>query len=217
MATHLAFCPNSRHPEDEICNCINQEFDIAVAAKPTLSLPSTPSAGSTRSKRSIWSDDEGSSSDSGHDQKRVKSRSLSPFFSRIRSFREIDAFLYPPGGLLVDKTQWIIDLPQEFRYLVLRPPQFGKSMFLSALCHFYDIHGAKHFDERFGSLAVVTQAPTPVPHSQHLCLSFNLSDFWVCSTLTEIMSDLPKQISHVLDSFLIEYAGSSSSPIHKLT
>ncbi|KAF8199908.1 hypothetical protein K438DRAFT_1933215 [Mycena galopus ATCC 62051] len=99
-----------------------------------------------------------------------------------------------------------MDFPDKFQYLVLRPPQFGKTMLISMLYHFYDIHGANQFAERFGSLAVVTKASTPVRHSQHLCLSFNLLDFWVCSDRTDLVSDLPNQISHVLDSFLIKYA-----------
>ncbi|KAJ7267599.1 hypothetical protein B0H12DRAFT_116777 [Mycena haematopus] len=194
------------HPGVEICDCFEPEFDIVVAPKPNLSLPSTPSTESTRSKRSLWSTDEGSNSDSERDQKRVKTRSLSPFLPHTRGFADRDAFLCPPGNLFVDKTQCITDLPDKFQYLVLRPPQFGKTMFLSTLYHFYDIHGAKQFDERFGSLAVVTKAAAPVLHNQHLCLSFNLSDFWVGSTLADVAYNLPNRISHILDLFLIEYA-----------
>ncbi|KAJ7879638.1 hypothetical protein B0H14DRAFT_3129698 [Mycena olivaceomarginata] len=107
----------------------------------TLSLQaSTPSAGFTGSKRSIWSDDE-DSSDSEHDRKRVKMHPLAHFMPRSNSFRAIDAFIHLPSNLYVDKTRSIMDLPDKFQHLVLRPPQFGKTMFLSTLYHFYDIHG----------------------------------------------------------------------------
>ncbi|KAJ7354713.1 hypothetical protein DFH08DRAFT_804578 [Mycena albidolilacea] len=169
----------------------------------TLSLqPSTPSTGSTGSKRSIWSDDE-DSSDSEHDRKRVKMHPLAHFMPHSNSFRAIDAFIHLPRNLYVDKTKSIMDLPDKFQHLVLRPPQFGKTMFLSTLYHFYNIHGVQHFAERFGSLAVVTEASTPIPHSQHLCLSFNLSNLPVCSDRAEIGSELTDQIGLVLDYFLM--------------
>jgi hypothetical protein len=79
-------------------------------------------------------------------------------------------------------------------------------MLLSTLYHFYDIHGAKRFDKRFGSLAVVTKASAPVSHSQHLCLSFNLSDIRGGLARTRISSRLTNQIASVLDFFLIQYA-----------
>ncbi|KAJ7879639.1 hypothetical protein B0H14DRAFT_1607913 [Mycena olivaceomarginata] len=187
------------------------------ARNSNLSLPSTPSTGSTRSKRSLWSDDEESSSDIEHDQKRAKTRSLSPF-SPYRSFADVDVFLYPPGNLLVDKTGCIIEFPDRFQYLVLRPPQFGKTMLLSTLHHFYDIHGTKRFDKRFGSLAVVAKASTPVLHSQHLCLFFNLSDISVDSARISILAHLTSQIGAVLDFFLIQYAQELelSNPAHYL-
>ncbi|KAJ7267594.1 hypothetical protein B0H12DRAFT_1097919 [Mycena haematopus] len=194
------------HPGVEICDCFEPEFDTVIAPKPNLSLPSTPSTESTRSKRSFWSDDEESSSDNGRDQKRVKTRSLSPFLSRLYRFGDINPFLRASENLFVDKTKCIIDLPDKFQYLVLRPPQFGKTMFLSTLYHFYDIHGAREFDERFGSLAVVTKAATPVPHSQHLCLSFHLSDLLVDLYCTDIMSQLANEVSLVLTTFLTKYA-----------
>ncbi|KAJ7879640.1 hypothetical protein B0H14DRAFT_2709555 [Mycena olivaceomarginata] len=90
------------------------------------------------------------------------------------------------------------------RHLVLRPPQFGQTMFLSTLYYFYDIHGAPTFRWRFGSLAVVTEASTPIPHSQPLCLSFNLP----CRNCVR-MTD---QIGLVLDYFLISMLRSSGYP-----
>ncbi|KAJ6498844.1 hypothetical protein C8R45DRAFT_1071531 [Mycena sanguinolenta] len=217
--THFASCPNSMDPGVEICDCFKRLFNSDADTKPNLLLPSTPSTvfsrstrttrsstGSTRSKRSLWSDDEESGSDSERDAKRAKTRSLLPFVSRVRSVGTIDAFIDPPGNLLVDKTESILNLPDKFQFLFLRPPQFGKTMFLSTLYHFYDFQGADQFDQRFGSLAVVTKAPTPVRHSQHLCLCFHFSDLPVCSYPANMASRLSNQISFVLNLFLIKYA-----------
>ncbi|KAF7357781.1 hypothetical protein MVEN_00824100 [Mycena venus] len=208
-ATVQVTCP-------EIYDCIQAEFPSGMRSELTvseshatnMSLPSTPSAGCSRSKRSfVWSDDEESISDSEPDQKRIKQRSFFiPSQNRLRLFRDIDAFIDSPGHPFVDKTKCIIDLPSKFQRLILRPPRFGKTMFLSTLYHFYDIHGAKLFDRRFGSLAVVTQASAPVPHSQHLSLSFDLSEIRVFSDLAGIGTQLANQISFVLDMFLIKYA-----------
>ncbi|KAF7376542.1 hypothetical protein MSAN_00070300 [Mycena sanguinolenta] len=203
---HVASCPNSINPGVEICDCFKPQFDIGLDTKLIFLPPSSPSPGSTSSKRSFRWDENESSSDGERGQKRVKRRSLSPFLPHSRAFRAIDAFLHPPSDLFIDKTKRIIDLPDKFQCLVLRPPQFGKTMFLSTLYHFYDKHGTEQFNKRFGFLDVVTKAATPVQHNQHLCLSFDLSVFWVSSALTVIASRLKNQISHVLDSFLIEYA-----------
>jgi hypothetical protein len=120
--------------------------------------------------------------------------------------REIDAFVYPPPGHpFVDKTECILHLPDKFQYLLLRPPRFGKTTFLSTLYHYYDIHAASHFDDLFGSLAVVTKSPI-VTHSQHLSLSFSLSTIRVYSDLKGIASQLTNQISFALSMFLIKYA-----------
>ncbi|KAJ6494932.1 hypothetical protein DFH09DRAFT_1205999 [Mycena vulgaris] len=185
--------------------------DFSDSEPTSSSPPSTPSTGSIRSKRAWPSDGEQSSSDSEPDQKRVKTRSSSPTPDHhLRLPQPDDDFLdfcEHRGTAFVDKTQCIPQLPDRFQCLLLRPPRFGKTTFLSTLNHYYDIRGAKHFARRFGSLAVVTEAPDAnLRHSQHLCLSFNLSDVYVHSNITEIASQLADQIAFVLCVFLITYA-----------
>ncbi|KAK7005936.1 hypothetical protein R3P38DRAFT_3040467, partial [Favolaschia claudopus] len=104
-------------------------------------------------------DESDSDTDSDREQKRAKTRPR-PHSPPLPD----DQFLDPRGGLYVDKTACITGLPDEFQYLVLRPPQFGKTSFLSTLYHFYDEPW------RFGSLAVASASPTIVPHNQHLAL-----------------------------------------------
>ncbi|KAF8216149.1 hypothetical protein K438DRAFT_1954800 [Mycena galopus ATCC 62051] len=53
---------------------------------------------------------------------------------------------------------------------------------------------------------VVTKAATTIRHSQHMCLFFNPSDLFVCLYRSDIASGLTKQISFVLNLFLIKYA-----------
>ncbi|KAF7357795.1 AAA-ATPase-like domain-containing protein [Mycena venus] len=199
-------------------------------AKHSSSRPYTPSTGSSPSstgsnlsKRSwTWSYDEASNSESEPDLKRVNRRSTSPISvapssgrlslassDHLRLPRERDDFLDfldRPETTFVDKTQCILDLPDKFQCLLLRPPRFGKTTLLSTLHHYYDIHAAEHFDERFGSLAVVVKASNPAPrHNHHLCLSFNLSAVGVYSDIKDSASQLSDQISHVLNVFLIKY------------
>ncbi|KAJ7435834.1 Peroxin-3-domain-containing protein [Mycena galericulata] len=187
---------------------------------PPSSPPSTASTGSTGSKRAwLWSDDEESSSDSEPDQKRVRRRSLSPIPDRFstngfghhlrlpRIFDDFLDFCDRPRTAFVDKTQCLLHLPDRFRYLLLRPPKFGKTAFLSALSCFYDIHGAEQFMEYFGPLAVAKDASPDDPrHSQHLCLSLTLSDVRVHVELEELADRLTSTFALELKLFLVKYA-----------
>ncbi|KAJ7141326.1 hypothetical protein C8R44DRAFT_866960 [Mycena epipterygia] len=185
-------------------------------AEPTASPPSTPSTGSTRSKRAcLSSDEEDPNSDSEPDQKRARTSSITssrrPYLNddHLRLPRIGDDFVDffdRPGTAFVDKTECILQLPDKFRYLLLRPPRFGKTTLLSTLNQFYDIHRAKQFIKHFGSLAVLTKAPATIPqHNHHLCLSFNLSDLRFYD-VADIRSELAGEISLVLRKFLTKYA-----------
>ncbi|KAJ7162038.1 hypothetical protein C8R46DRAFT_1103300 [Mycena filopes] len=215
-------CDGTRH---ELGYCPHAAIVVANKSenkdtKLTLSPPSTPSTGSTRSKRSwIWSDDEDSSSESEPSlKKRAKRRSLSPI-SAIRSAgrsSSVDQLPHLPSHSadfmdlrnassndIVDKTQCLLDLPNKFRCLLLRPPRFGKTVLLSTLYHYYDVHGAQHFSDRFGTLAAKTSDPDT---RQHLCLSFDLFRLRVYSDIGGISTQLSNQISFTLTLFLIKYA-----------
>ncbi|KAJ6454468.1 hypothetical protein C8R47DRAFT_1083128 [Mycena vitilis] len=178
-------------------------------------------AGANRSKRCwLWSDDEEEEEEKESfpddpDYKRARRRSPSPTSPCSldvpphlpRSRDDFLAFRTTPGTVFVDKTKCILGLPSKFRCLLLRPPRFGKTTFLSTLYHYYDIHGADDFSHRFGSLAVTKTSDSTPPHSQHLCLSFNLAQILVVySDLPSITSQLIGKILFVLDLFLDKYA-----------
>ncbi|KAJ7225372.1 hypothetical protein GGX14DRAFT_693402 [Mycena pura] len=168
--------------------------------------PSSPSVGSKRSW--IWSDGEDSDGDSEYSYKRLRRQSSSdrPRIYLPRSDDTFINFCNLPGTVFVDKTQCISLLPDRFRYVLLRPPRFGKSTLLTTLLEYYDIHGANRFAERFGSLAVVTQGPqSAARHSQHLCLSFNLGSFSVYSSVAEFTACLTSKIYFVLGLFVARY------------
>ncbi|KAJ7091891.1 hypothetical protein B0H15DRAFT_179269 [Mycena belliarum] len=187
-----------------------------LSSSPSLSpLPaggsSTRSIGSKRDRSSLWSDDEEAYSDFELDRKRVKSRSPStPLNHHLRLPRWGEAFgeLHDdPGITFADKTQRIPELPDKYQYLLLRPPQFGKSLFLSALYHYYDIHEAKHFSRRFGFLPVVTESPDLAPrHNQHLCLSFDLSHIVISSDIGLLKLRLSSKLYCPLGNFVDRYA-----------
>ncbi|KAK7020300.1 AAA-ATPase-like domain-containing protein [Favolaschia claudopus] len=182
------------------------------------SSPSSSSGSSSTGKRS-WSETSSSASDTG--SKRVKRHAhsvVSPFTSSDRSSlvssdlrlvlpRNSDGFndfCAQSDVVFIDKKSCILELPERFRYLLLRPPQFGKSAFLSTLSEYYNIQGADEFQEHFKNLSVSTQA---VPHrSQHLSLTFALSDIDAMGDIDDIGAQLDFQIINALDGFLIEYA-----------
>jgi hypothetical protein len=73
-------------------------------------------------------------------------------FEKIRT----DNYVY------VDKTRFIEQMENEstdFHFLI-RPRKFGKTLFLSALEHYYDIRFADKFDQLFGNL-YIGKNPTP--------------------------------------------------------
>ncbi|KAJ7045976.1 hypothetical protein C8F04DRAFT_455726 [Mycena alexandri] len=115
-------------------------------------------------------------------------------------------FLDLRNGPFVDKTQSLLHLPKKFRWLLLRPPRFGKTVFMSTLDYYCDVQGAKHFAERFRALAVSARTPNAVPDHQHLCLLFDLAHFWAHSDIIRTSTQLSNEISFTLNLFLIKYA-----------
>ncbi|KAJ7653304.1 hypothetical protein DFH06DRAFT_1205271 [Mycena polygramma] len=198
----------------------------------TAMPPSSPgSSSSGRSKRSWdWSDAEAGSG-SGHDRKRARTRSLSPPTSLDTSFSSenpstkqpilssLDSRLRlplpeydfgktftEPVFAWVDKSYSIFKLPDQFRYLLLRPPRFGTTAFLSTLEHYYDMHKAANFSKAFES-AVATKDPSGEQnHNQHLFLSFQLSQFAILSDLENFVDSFNGHIVAALHCFVEEYA-----------
>ncbi|KAJ7272689.1 hypothetical protein B0H12DRAFT_1091554, partial [Mycena haematopus] len=161
---------------------------------------STPPPSSKRSWPWDDADEEDSSSGSEPDRKRAKTP-LSPisFGSPDTSFSSDNSLELPwttygfldlrqhPETVYIDKTQCIPHLPDKFRLILLRPPRFGKTTFLSTLKEYYDVRGTDEFDTNFGSLAATSEIRD---HSQHLCLSFAMSSIADLSDLTGIRARL---------------------------
>ncbi|KAJ7640806.1 hypothetical protein DFH06DRAFT_622889 [Mycena polygramma] len=112
-----------------------------------------------------------------------------------------------PRMVSVDKTQLILGLPESYRYLLVRPPRFGKSALLSTLVHFYDLSAAGSFAETFGSLAVSTQNAHKIPaHNQHLCVLFIFSGIQVhTEDIDEVAVSIKDCITIALMRFLSTY------------
>ncbi|KAJ7102368.1 hypothetical protein B0H15DRAFT_814329 [Mycena belliarum] len=174
----------------------------------------------------LWSDDEtDEDSSSGSEpgpHKRARTRSLSPISFSTDSLnntfisdnhRELPWTNYDflklrqhPETVYVDKTRCILQLPDKFRYILLRPPRFGKTAFLSTLNQYYDVRGAQNFAAHFGSLVVAEASGATQHRHQHLCLSFTLSDIHPLSDITDIDNRLTSHILFGLRQFVMEYA-----------
>ncbi|KAJ7158660.1 hypothetical protein C8R46DRAFT_1195157 [Mycena filopes] len=184
-------------------------------------LPPSPSSSAFSSKRS-WSSSDASSSDVEYSPKRAKTRSQSPRSERLRKRDSSPIETYPmlpaavcdfphfrtePSVAFVDKTPAISHLSQSCRYLVLRPPRFGKTTFLTMLVQYHDIRERDRFSGDFGTL-LVTNTPSvnaPLPN-QHLCLLFSFSLSYLLLGDAEIAFSIRDCISSVVHLFLIKYA-----------
>ncbi|KAJ7044011.1 hypothetical protein C8F04DRAFT_686482 [Mycena alexandri] len=111
-----------------------------------------------------------------------------------------------PETVYIDHTRCILQLPTTFRYILLRPPRFGKTVFLSTLNQYYDIRGAENFAEHFKGLAVA-ERPGPIRlNNQHLCLCFTLSEIYSLSDITEVKDRLTSHVLFGLYRFIAKYA-----------
>ncbi|KAJ7272720.1 hypothetical protein B0H12DRAFT_592308 [Mycena haematopus] len=108
-----------------------------------------------------------------------------------------------PETVYVDKTRCIPQLPGTFRLILLRPPRFGKTTFLSTLQEYYDVRGTDEFYTNFGSLAATSEIRD---HSQHLCLSFAMSSITDLSDLAGIRAQLTSLVWRGLRTFTAKYA-----------
>ena len=85
------------------------------------------------------------------------------------------ADLIESGYAYVDKTRFIEYLENEnnrFQFFI-RPRRFGKSLFLSALEHYYDIKGKNKFEKIFGNL-YIGKHPTP-EQGMYAVMNFDFS------------------------------------------
>ncbi|KAJ7030434.1 hypothetical protein C8F04DRAFT_1113659 [Mycena alexandri] len=182
-------------------------------------LPPSPSSASFSSKRSWTVSD--ASCDSEPSPKRSKTQSRSPGSERLprRDSYPVDTYPMLPSGVynfanfrtdttvaFVDKTQSVIHLSKPHRYLVLRPPRFGKTTLLTMLVRYHDIHERERFSTDFGTLLVATSRPAdgPVPN-QHLCLLFSLSTTFLQLEDAEVLYYIKRKITFAVHLFLLKY------------
>ncbi len=79
-------------------------------------------------------------------------------------FRKIRTGSY----LYIDKTAYIHQLEEQGSFnILLRPRRFGKSLFLSTLLHYYDVHEKSHFKALFSGLGIGDN-PTPLKNSYQI-------------------------------------------------
>ena len=90
------------------------------------------------------------------------------------------------GAYYIDRTAYIRELENTQYVMFLRPRRFGKSLLVSMLQCYYDVHYAARFDELFGGLAIHDD-PTP-EQGKYLILDFNFTG-------------VEKQVGLVQDSF----------------
>ena len=103
---------------------------------------------------------------------------------------------------LVDKTRYIRDIEDKGRYLFLiRPRRFGKSLFLSILEYYYDIHQKDKFDELFSGTDIHSH-PT-IERNSYMVLKFNFADIFPNTTLIE--EEFLHYIKSTVIAFTIKY------------
>jgi hypothetical protein len=114
-------------------------------------------------------------------------------FRKIRT----DNYLY------IDKTAYIRQLEEQGSFnILLRPRRFGKSLFLSALQYYYDIHSKDEFEVLFGGLNAGDN-PTP-QRSSYQVLVFDFSDLETNSK-EAILEGFSNRVAAELQKFLIRY------------
>ncbi|WP_446008418.1 AAA family ATPase [Candidatus Electrothrix sp.] len=105
--------------------------------------------------------------------------------------------------LYIDKTQYIQKLEERGSFnILLRPRRFGKSLFLTALQYYYDIHCKDEFEALFGGLTV-GENPTPLRNSYQV-LVFNFSGIATDDAET-IRRNFTSRVENCLLAFLEQY------------
>ena len=106
------------------------------------------------------------------------------------------------GAYYIDRTAYIRELEKTSYVMFLRPRRFGKSLLVSMLQCYYDVHYADRFDELFGGLAIHDN-PTP-EHGKYLILEFNFSG--VDKRVDEVQDSFDLHCRLKIDKFVSDYA-----------
>jgi hypothetical protein len=111
------------------------------------------------------------------------------------------------GMIFADKTIYIEHLErsqEDFRYMFLQPPRFGKSAFFNILCEYYNIHTADHFNDLF-SLLYIGQNPHPLPN-KYLVLKVDFSSIKVSSSVDAMEESFNTEINDELVNLVKKYS-----------
>ena len=106
------------------------------------------------------------------------------------------------GAYYLDRTAYIRELENTRYVMFLRPRRFGKSLLVSMLQCYYDVHYAARFDELFGGLAIHDD-PTP-EHGKYLILELNFSG--VDKRTDQVQESFDLHCRLKIDKFVTDYA-----------
>jgi hypothetical protein len=107
------------------------------------------------------------------------------------------------GYTYIDKTQHIARLEESSSHIILlRPRRFGKSLLLSTMEYYYDVHHTDDFATLFGNL-YIGQHPTPLKNSyQVLFMEFSGIE---TGSFEQVYSGFNVNVSIYLQAFLKRY------------
>ncbi len=104
----------------------------------------------------------------------------------------------------VDKTKYIELLEQRERYLFfVRPRRFGKSLFVSMLETYYDIHEKENFDKYFGSLYIGQNKTKDA--NKYLILKLDFSTVITEQGSDMIIKSFDEKVVNSVSSFMQKY------------
>lgn len=102
----------------------------------------------------------------------------------------------------VDKTEYLEEIENTGNYpFFIRPRRFGKSLFLSMMEAYYDVHYKDRFEELFRGTAVYDN-PTP-EQGKYLVLNFNFS--LVNPVPGKVEDSFTHYVRGVAESFILKY------------
>ncbi|KAF7292799.1 hypothetical protein MIND_01178800 [Mycena indigotica] len=105
----------------------------------------------------------------------------------------------------VDKTACIAQLPAKYFALLVRPPRFGKSTFLSTLAEYYDARSVLRDDDWSHLDVYKASTNTFATRDRHLCLLFCFPTTIMRGQPSDIEWDIRSHVSGQLYSFVYKY------------
>ncbi|KAF7316388.1 AAA-ATPase-like domain-containing protein [Mycena indigotica] len=149
--------------------------------------------------------------------KRLNARATSPSFSlspdtsfeisselNLPAMDDLFTQLIRKPEAYVDKTGCIAQLPAKYTAVMIRPPRFGKSTFISTLAQYYD---ARDVVSKFTweGLDVYAQGSF-ASRDRHLCLMFCFPDSIIENDLSGVEWDIKAHVTSQLYAFVRDYS-----------